>query len=203
MVFIHRRPAWAIAEALATPEQAFLNRRALLRAMGLGLAATGLAGTIGEAGAATADPTADLYPARRNEAYTVQGGLTPEAISGNYNNFYEYGTSKGIAAEAQALRTRPWDIEIGGLVEKPATIAFDDLVRKFPIETRLYRHRCVEAWSMTVPWVGFPLSKLVALAEPQAGARYIRFETFLDPSMASGQNSFLYPWPYFEGVNME
>lgn len=203
MVFIHRRPAWAIAEALATPEQAFLNRRALLRAMGLGLAATGLAGTIGEAGAATADPTADLYPARRNEAYTVQGGLTPEAISGNYNNFYEYGTSKGIAAEAQALRTRPWNIEIGGLVEKPATIAFDDLVRKFPIETRLYRHRCVEAWSMTVPWVGFPLSKLVALAEPQAGARYIRFETFLDPSMASGQNSFLYPWPYVEGVTME
>ncbi|PSJ60537.1 protein-methionine-sulfoxide reductase catalytic subunit MsrP [Kumtagia ephedrae] len=198
---IHRRPSWAISEAQATPEAAFLNRRALLAAMGLGIvgAASALPSPVrGE----EADPTADLYPARKNEAYKLDRDLTPEKINANYNNFYEYGTYKEIAEAAQALKTRPWDIEIGGLVEQPFTIGFDDLVRRIPLETRLYRHRCVEAWSMTIPWSGFPLKALVALAKPQASATYIRFETFLDPEMAPGQANFLYPWPYVEGVTM-
>ena len=203
MVFsVHRRPSWAIADALATPEAAFLNRRQLLAGMGLGLAGAAI-GLPRLARAEDADPTADLYPAKRNEAYKLDRDLTPEEINAHYNNFYEYGTQKGIAEAAQALKTRPWDIEIGGLVEKPFTIAFDDLVRKIPLETRLYRHRCVEAWSMTIPWSGFPLKSLVALAKPQASAKYIRFETFLDPEMAPGQNNFLYPWPYVEGVTIE
>lgn len=199
MVFIHRRPSWAISESLATPEQAFLNRRVLLAGMGLGLAATALPGRVH---AEEADPTTDLYPAKRNEAYKLDRSITPEEINANYNNFYEYGTYKEIAAAAQQLKTRPWDIEIGGLVEKPMTLAFDDLVRKFPLETRLYRHRCVEAWSMTIPWSGFPLKALVALAQPKAEAKFVRFETFLDPSMAMGQNDFVYPWPYVEGVTV-
>lgn len=203
MVFaIRNRPSWVIADRLATPEAAFLNRRALLAAMGLGLASAAI-GLPRRAHGQEADPTADLYPAKPNDAYKLDRSLTPEEINLHYNNFYEYGTQKGIAEAAQALKTRPWDIEIGGLVDSPMTLALDDLVRKIPLETRLYRHRCVEAWSMTIPWSGFPLKALVALAKPQASAKFVRFETFMDPAMAPGQNDFLYPWPYIEGVTIE
>lgn len=200
MVAIHHRPSWTIADSLATPESIFLNRRTILAGMGLGVASALL--KVGPARAEN-DPTADLYPAKPNTAYKLDRSLTPEEINANYNNFYEYGTYKEIAAAAQQLKTRPWQVEIGGLVAKPMTIEFDDLVRKFPLETRLYRHRCVEAWSMTIPWSGFPLKSLVAAVEPQSSAKYVRFETFLDPEMAPGQNSFLYPWPYIEGVTVE
>lgn len=200
MVAIHHRPSWTIADSLATPESVFLNRRTILAGMGLGVASALL--KVGPARAEN-DPTADLYPAKPNTAYKLDRSLTPEEINANYNNFYEYGTYKEIAAAAQQLKTRPWQVEIGGLVAKPMTIEFDDLVRKFPLETRLYRHRCVEAWSMTIPWSGFPLKSLVAAVEPQSSAKYVRFETFLDPEMAPGQNSFLYPWPYIEGVTVE
>lgn len=203
MVSIVRRPSWAIADALATPEDAFLNRRTLLLSMGLGAASLAALGAGARpARAQDADPTADLYPAKANPAYKLDRDLTPEAINANYNNFYEYGTQKQIAAEAQALRTRPWEIAVGGLVDKPFTIGIDDLVRKIPLETRLYRHRCVEAWSMTIPWSGFPLKALMDLAAPQASAKFVRFETFLDADMAPGQNSFLYPWPYVEGMTI-
>lgn len=203
MVSIHTRPAWAIDESCATPEDAYLNRRTILAGMGLGgIAAAAMTMMPGIARSAT-DPTADLYPATRNEAFKLDRDLTPEEINGAYNNFYEFGSHKNIAAAAQNLVIRPWDIEIDGMVEKPMTIAFDDLVRKIPLEERLYRHRCVEAWSMTVPWTGFALSKLVELAKPLGSAKYIRFETFLDPEMASGQRQVWYPWPYVEGVTME
>lgn len=202
MVSIHRRPSWAIPESRATPEAVFRDRRRILKAFGLG--AAGLSGLLPSlAGAEEADPTADLYPARKNDGYKIDRALTPEPISANYNNFYEYGTYKQIAEAAQQLKTRPWEIAIDGLVEAPVTIAFDELVRKMPLESRLYRHRCVEAWSMTVPWTGFPLSALVAFAKPLASAKYVRFETFLDPAMAPGQNDFLYPWPYIEGVTIK
>ncbi len=204
MVSIHRRPAWAIAEADATPESAYLNRRTILAGMGLGGLAAALPAIAPRSAMANeGDPTADLYPAVRNEAYELGRELTPEEINSTYNNFYEFGSHKTISAAAQGLVIRPWDIEIGGMVEQPFTIAFDDLVRKIPLEERLYRHRCVEAWSMTVPWTGFALSKLVDLAKPLGSAKYIRFETFLDPSMASGQKQVWYPWPYVEGVTME
>ena len=201
MVSIHNRRPWEIAERFATPESVYLDRRSILKGLGLGMA-TALTLGSGSAGAEEADPTADLYPAKRNEAYKIERPITPEDINAHYNNFYEFGTDKDIAANAQNLVIRPWEIAIDGLVEKPFTIAFDELVRKIPLETRLYRHRCVEAWSMTVPWAGFPLKSLVAMAKPQASAKFVRFETFLDPDMASGQNSFLYPWPYIEGVTI-
>lgn len=202
MFAIHRRPSWAIPESHATPEAVFRDRRRILKAFGLGAAS--LSGLLSSfAIAQDADPTADLYPAKKNETYTIERPLTPENISSNYNNFYEYGTYKQIAADAQQLRTRPWEIAIDGLVEAPMTIGFDELVRKIPLESRLYRHRCVEAWSMTVPWTGIPLKSLVALAKPLGSAKYIRFETFMDPSMAPGQNDFLYPWPYVEGVTIQ
>lgn len=211
MVSIHRRPSWAIAEACATPEDIYFNRRAILTGMGLGgLSAAALAITAGRAHGADAVSDqwaarrfpASLYPAPRNEIYTLDRELTPEEINGAYNNFYEFGSHKSIAAAAQKLAIRPWDMEIDGMVEKPVTVAFDDLVRRIPLEERLYRHRCVEAWSMTVPWTGFALSELVKFAKPLGSARYIRFETFMDPSIASGQKQIWYPWPYVEGVTM-
>lgn len=206
MVAIHRRPAWAISEALTTPEDAFLNRRAILKVWGLGaMAATSWAARPKSAHAASQQKPAGnpaLYPAKRNAVYKLDRSLTPEEINSKYNNFYEFGGDKDIWTEVQTLITNPWDIEIDGMVEKPFTIAFADLEAKIPLEERLYRHRCVEAWSMTVPWTGFSLAKLVELAKPASSAKYIRFETFNDPSMASGQNGFLYTWPYVEGVTM-
>jgi sulfoxide reductase catalytic subunit YedY len=187
---IRRNRAWEMPEHLATPESVFLD-----------LAAASLVGT--ERALAASDPTADLYPAKRNEAYTLDRPLTPEKFSADYNNFYEYGTSKSVLPAANALKTRPWTVAIDGLVEKPMTLGIDDLIRKMPLEERLYRHRCVEAWSMSVPWTGFPLAKLVALAKPTAGAKYIQMQTFLDRAMAPGQKSFLYPWPYTEGLTLE
>lgn len=203
MVSIHRRPAWSIAETSATPEDMFFNRRKLLKGFGFGaLSAAAISSLPGIGRSAEPDPTADLYPATRNPLYKLERGITPEEVNSRYNNFYEFGSHKQISQEAQKLVIRPWDISIDGMIEKPFTIAFDDLVRRIPLEERLYRHRCVEAWSMTVPWSGFPLSALVDLARPLSGAKYIRFETFNDPDMASGQKQVWYPWPYVEGVTM-
>lgn len=196
-MWIKRRRGWEIPEHLATPEAVFLNRRALVGGAA-GLAAGSLLG--GRAFAAT--DANGLYPAPRDDRYTLDRPLTPEKYSGDYNNFYEFGMSKTVLPAANALKTSPWTLKIDGLVEKPFEIGVDDLVRKIGLEERLYRHRCVEAWSMAVPWTGFPLSKLVALAKPASGAKYVRFETFMDKAVAPGQRVFYYPWPYIEGLTM-
>lgn len=205
MVHLIHKPSWKIHESQTTPEDAYLNRRSIIKAAGLGLlsSAVALGSSTITASASAAAKTADLYPAKRNEAFKLDREITPEEINSTYNNFYEFGSHKRISKEAQALVTDPWDIQIDGLVAKEQTISFDDLIRKMQVEERLYRHRCVEAWSMTVPWTGFPLSALVAMAEPTADAKYIRFETFLDKRVASGQRQVWYPWPYVEGVTIE
>lgn len=197
---IGQRPRWVIAEREATPETVFINRRKVLAGFGLGvgLAMTGRRSAFAEA----ADPSAALYPAKHNDAYKVDRPVTSELVNGRYNNFYEFGETKDISAAAQQLKIRPWTVEIGGLVEKPATLDFDALLAKFPLEERIYRHRCVEAWSMVVPWTGFALKELVKFAAPLSGAKYVRFETFMDPEMAPGQNQPLYPWPYVEGLTI-
>jgi sulfoxide reductase catalytic subunit YedY len=128
--------------------------------------------------------------------------LTDEKLATSYNNFYEFGSHKSIASAAQALVVRPWTIKIDGLVEKPVTVDIDDLLKRMPIEERLYRHRCVEAWSMAVPWSGFPMASFVDFAKPLGSAKYVQMETFLDAKMASGQKEFWYPWPYVEGVTI-
>jgi sulfoxide reductase catalytic subunit YedY len=148
------------------------------------------------------DPTADLYPAKRNEAYTLDRPITDENINGHYNNFYEFGMSKNIADPAQDLPVRPWTIKIDGNVEKPFEIGVDDLIRKIGLEERTYRHRCVEAWSMAIAWTGFPLAKLIMLARPLGNATYVRMETFQNPKIAPGQRQPWYPWPYVEGLTM-
>jgi sulfoxide reductase catalytic subunit YedY len=149
------------------------------------------------------DPTMDLYPARKNENF-LDGGrpITPELTNETYNNFYEFGSHKTISKAAQALKTRPWTVTFDGMVEKPQTVDIDTLIRAMPLEERVYRHRCVEAWSMVVPWSGFAMSKLVDFAQPMSGAKYIRMETFSDKDVASGQRQFWYPWPYVEGLTM-
>jgi sulfoxide reductase catalytic subunit YedY len=201
---IIRRRGWEIPESHATPERYFFDRRSFMTAA-VGAAAGAMipAAAHAQRVADLPDPTADLYPAKRNEKYKLDRAITDERINGNYNNFYEYGTSKSIASGAQALKTRPWTIKIDGMVQKEMVLGIDDLIRKMPIEERLYRHRCVERWSMAIPWSGFPFAKLVELAQPLSTAKYVRMETFLDKSMAPGQRSLsYYPWPYVEGLTM-
>jgi sulfoxide reductase catalytic subunit YedY len=205
-MLIKRTRGWDIAEAQATPEHVALNRRAFL--FGSGAAAIGLGAglPLGSSGlalaAASADPSARFYPARRNPKWKLKRLITPEALNTKYNNFYEFGSSKSIYKAAQKLKLRPWAIQIDGLVEKPFDIDFDALIGKVSLEERLYRHRCVEAWSMTVPWTGFPLADLVKLARPLSSAKYLRMETFMMPSIARGQRQSWYPWPYVEGLTM-
>jgi methionine sulfoxide reductase catalytic subunit len=189
-----RRKGWEIPQSRATPEALFLDRRSVLAGLG---AAGALAAW--PARADDSDPSAALYPAKRNPAYTLDRDVTPEKYNLTYNNFYEYSTSKHI--DASALKIRPWTVKLDGLVEKEQTVDIDSLIKAMGLEERLYRHRCVEAWSMAIPWTGFPLSKLVAFAKPLSSATYVRFETFLDKKMAPGQRSFM-PWPYVEGLTM-
>ena len=197
-----RRRGWEIPERLATPEHLFLNRRALLA--GSGAAALSLAPNIALAQRISdlPEPTNDLYPVGRNEKYALDRPITDEKINTNYNNFYEFGSTKTVAKAAQALKLRPWTVKIDGMVETPQEIGIDDLIRKMPLEERLYRHRCVEAWSMAIAWSGFPFAKLVELAKPLSSAKYVRMETFLDPSVAPSQKQSWYPWPYVEGLTI-
>jgi methionine sulfoxide reductase catalytic subunit len=197
MHILHRR-GWEIPESQATPESIYLNRRALLGGAGA-LAASAM---LPSSARADTDPTADLYPAKRNEKFTLDRDLTPESNASNYNNFYEYGTDKYIGGRAQLLRTRSWTVKFDGMVEKEMTVGIDDLIRAMPIEERLYRMRCVEAWSMAVPWTGFAMAKLVEYAKPLSSAKYVRMETFLDSSMAPAQRLPFFPWPYVEGLTM-
>jgi sulfoxide reductase catalytic subunit YedY len=197
-----RRRGWEIPEHHATPEHLFLDRRAFLAATGIAAISLSPTLALAQRAADVPDPTADLYPAKRNEKYVLDRPVTDEKINTNYNNFYEFGTSKQIARNAQALKLRPWTVKIDGMVEKEQEIGLDDLIRKMPLEERLYRHRCVEAWGMAIPWSGFPLAKLVELAKPLSAAKYLKMETFLDPVVAPAQKQTWYPWPYTEGLTM-
>lgn len=200
MAIIHR-PSWALPERAATPESVFVNRRSLLRGAGLIAASSALSplAAVAEGG----DPTADLYPARHNAAFEAGRPVTDESVNARYNNFYEFGSHKQIFNKAQALKIRPWQVKIDGMVEQERVVDIDTLIRAMPLEERVYRHRCVEAWSMVVPWSGFPFRAFLDFAKPLSGARYVRMETFHDPKMAPGQKQFWYPWPYVEGLTME
>jgi sulfoxide reductase catalytic subunit YedY len=197
-MLIRKKRSWEISESAATDEAAFRNRRRLLQGLAAGPI---LAAGIGNVAPALA-AEAGLYPARRNDRYKLDRPLTDAKYSTTYNNFYEFGTGKTIWQDAQALKVEPWTIKIDGMVEKPVTIGFDDLVKQMPLEERLYRHRCVEAWSMAVPWTGFAMAKFVDFARPLGSATYVKMTTFMDPSMAPGQRAFFYPWPYVEGLTM-
>ncbi len=208
------RKGWALPESAATPKSVWLSRRRLLAAGGAGAmlaAAPGAGYLLGgggggqPAGMAMADeaPIApELYPAPLNEAYELDRELTDPELATTYNNFYEFGSQKNISMAAQALRLRPWTVTIDGMVEEEITLDAEELIRRMPIEERLYRLRCVEAWAMAVPWTGFALKELVDFARPLSSAQYLVMTTFEDSSQAPGQRQFWYPWPYTEGLTM-
>jgi sulfoxide reductase catalytic subunit YedY len=145
----------------------------------------------------------DPYPAVSAEADEEGNPLTPEDAVNNYNNFYEFSLSKeGVAPRAEGFVTSPWSVEVGGLVEKPTVFSMQELLQ-FPQEERIYRMRCVEAWSMVIPWIGFPLAQLLEEVSPLPEAEYVRFETLYDPERMPGQKDPGFPWPYEEGLRLD
>lgn len=190
---------WEIPERLATPEHLVLNRRAFLAS--LGVAALGTAGIPQRL---RAQGTSSLYPAKRNPAYSLDRPITDEFVVTRYNNFYEFSGSKSAVRHLAArLRTDPWTVQVTGLVHKPQTFAVSDLIRRMPLEERLYRLRCIEAWSMAVPWTGFPFRALIDLVEPMSSARFVRLVSFLRPDEAPNQRlKPSHPWPHSQGLTL-
>jgi methionine sulfoxide reductase catalytic subunit len=205
------RPSWRMRESDVTPETVFNERRHLLKAAGLcGLGLiSGLTpgcGPVSDAnliGAQESPPGRDLYPAPRDSRFTLDRPLTDEAYAASYNNFYEFSAFKSwVYKKSARLQTASWQLEVGGLVEKPRTFDIDGLMRALPVQERLYRFRCVEAWAMAVPWTGIPLQALIKLVQPLSTARYVKFVTFMKPDQAPNQSPSYGPWPYTEGLTM-
>jgi methionine sulfoxide reductase catalytic subunit len=188
-----RRPA-DIRSSEITPESLYLDRRAFIAAagvLGAGLVAPKLA---------HAAPRA-THGGRRT---AQQDTLTPYEDVTGYNNYYEFGTGKeDPERNAGSFRTRPWSVEIGGEVARPATYNLEDILRRFPSQERVYRMRCVEAWSMVIPWHGFPLRDLLAWVQPTSRARFVEFTTILAPEQMPGQRRRILPWPYVEGLRLD
>jgi sulfoxide reductase catalytic subunit YedY len=187
-----------------TSERLYVNRRVFLR----GAALLGTATATGWLYRTLNRPGLQAPP---NVAATAATYATPagEAANSfeeiaNYNNFYEFSTSKqAVALRAKNFVTRPWTVEVTGRVNKPKTFDLDELLALSPQEDRVYRFRCVEAWSMVIPWLGFPLAKLLAAVEPLSEAKYVQFQTLFDPDRLPNQNSDVLPWPYFEGLRLD
>jgi sulfoxide reductase catalytic subunit YedY len=197
-----------------TPEHLYMSRRRFIKGVGALVAGSVLLGACGsEETVPTAPPTAEtgpvltptssVLPPLSGSADELGAALTPYNAVVNYNNFYEFTTNKeAVAKQSQDLATSPWAVTVGGLVNKPKTFDLDDLLA-FTQEERIYRLRCVEAWSMVIPWVGFPLAKLLDAVEPKSNAQYVRFETLYDPEQMPAQNSSAYEWPYVEGLRLD
>jgi len=200
-MLIKSKKSWELPESEATDEAVFRDRRNLVKAIAAGPVLAGGMGAFSKAFAAT--PSDGLFPAAKNLRYRLDRETTPEKLVTTYNNFYEFGSHKEIASAAQALKVRPWNVILDGMVEKEMELGVDDLFKKVRFEERLYRFRCVEAWSMALPWTGFPMADLVRLARPKAGVKFVVMETFKDPEMARGQRQFWYPWPYVEALTLE
>jgi sulfoxide reductase catalytic subunit YedY len=204
-----------ISASEITPEHVYLNRRQFMRGIGLATSALALAACApatpaaptGSAAATaqgmdTAAPTAALATSAATDE--LGDPLTSYEAATTYNNYYEFGTDKSDpAVRAKDFKTQPWTVQVGGLVNKPGAFGIEDLTRMFPPEERIYRLRCVEAWSMVLPWLGFPLGRLLAAVEPTSEAKYVRFETLYDPEQMPGQRSPYYEWPYVEGLRVD
>jgi sulfoxide reductase catalytic subunit YedY len=205
-----------------TPESIYVSRRKFMVGVGALVASSLVLGGCRSQDATpstppnaeptpSASPNAEPIPSASPSMEPTSGvdsdelgaALTSYQAVTNYNNFFEFTTRKeGVANLAQDFQTSPWTVAVGGLVNKPKTFDVDDL-RKFDQEERIYRMRCVEAWSMVIPWLGFPLAKLLAEVEPMSGAKYVRFETLYDPDQMPGQKSGFYTWPYVEGLRID
>ena len=206
---------WALPEREVTPEKVFHSRRKFIKVMGIG--AIGTAGLVYGVNSLAGSNTELKQQAaslkrlnvKRNGAYVVERPLTDELIALKYNNFYEFSTNKGDVWElVKKFKTDPWKLEVSGLVEKPTTFDMDDLMKMMPLEERVYRFRCVEAWSMVVPWTGFTLKSLLDRVKPLSKAKFVRLTTFMDPKVAPRQSSKMSfwsrePWPYTEGLRID
>jgi sulfoxide reductase catalytic subunit YedY len=186
-----------------TPREVYEGRRRFIA----GIAATAAVGTsVWEMAnrQAFAQGAAPKLPAARNAAFSTGEKQTSFEDATHYNNFYEFGTDKGDpAANAHTLRTRPWTVQIDGEVKKPMTIDIDRLIKLAPLEERIYRLRCVEGWSMVIPWTGYSLSNLIKQVEPTSNAKYIQFTSLADPAQMPGVKGRVIDWPYVEGLRMD
>jgi methionine sulfoxide reductase catalytic subunit len=189
-----RRDIPRIASSEITPRDLYLGRREFI------------GGALASLLLANATP-ADAAPlAASKSAFSTDERLTPKADVTSYNNFYEFGTGKeDPASYASKLTTSPWSVKVDGLVGKPATYALEDILKPVSLEERIYRMRCVEGWSMVIPWIGFPLADLLKRVEPLGSAKYVAFETLVRPSEMRGQTGFFQPldWPYVEGLRLD
>ena len=209
MAYIKIPKEWEIPENQVTSESDYINRRKFIKDLGLASAGTLLFST-SNACAQGRGVEKQLEPfrsqtlaAENNANFTVERQMTDEVVAATYNNYYEFTTSKStVWKKVEKFKTRPWEIEISGLVEKPMTVDVDDLIKQMPLEERIYRFRCVEAWAMVVPWIGFPMKALLEKVQPTTEAQYVRMLTFLDADMAPQQRDPYLPWPYFEGLTL-
>ena len=192
-----------IASSEITPESVWLNRRNLMKAAAAGAGMTAVGETIAQPNVLK---DLNFRAAADNTPFKAADDLTPYEAATTYNNFYEFGTDKSDPARyADAMTTDPWEIKVGGLVNKPGNLYLEDILSGFDLEERIYRFRCVEAWSMVVPWIGFPLSKLLERFEPKAEGKFIEFKTLYRRSEMRGTRSFtaIIDWPYREGLRMD
>lgn len=194
-----------IARSEITPQRVYQNRRRVLQAIGAA-AAGSLVGVSGEALAEYSSPDAKgkKLAAKTNPKFVVPDKVTSYKDITTYNNFYEFGTDKSDPAQnAGTLRPYPWRVSVEGEVKNAKVYDIDDLLKLAPLEERVYRHRCVEGWSMVMPWIGFPLSELVKRAQPTGNAKYVQFITLADPSQMPGLSTPILDWPYSEGLRMD
>lgn len=188
-----------------TPEYLYLSRREFLKSVGMLTAGSLLVSACKSEYIPSKEPevTASLTPQTKSSTDELGDPLNSYEDITNYNNYYEFSTDKtSVAGLAQDLIISPWTVAVGGLVHDPKTYDLDDLM-KFTQEERIYRLRCVEGWSMVIPWIGFPLAALLKEVEPTSDARYVRFDTICDPIQMPGQNSSWYQWPYIEGLRLD
>jgi len=191
-----RRPS-DIASSEITPESVYVNRRQFIATAGVA------AGSIAAPGVLAALSRRTTHDARRT-SFQQRDEPTPLADVMSYNNYYEFGTGKDEPQDQAAhFVAHPWSVEIAGEVARPQTVNLEDIMRRFPSQERVYRHRCVEAWSMVIPWQGFPLRDFVAWVQPTSRARFIEFTTLHDPQRMPGQRRGVLPWPYVEGLRMD
>ena len=200
-------PRWQFSERQVTPESVYRNRRAFVQQLGLlGTGLLGAADWIHGADAPATPAPAGKYPAPRNPKFDGKGlTLSDAGVTAEYNNFYEFSTSKDrVHKLVGPFTTDPWNLRIEGLCDKPRTVDARELITEFPLEERVYRFRCVEAWAMIVLWTGFPLSRLLRSVEPRSEARFVKFTTANRPEQMPGIGRLRgYPWPYTEGLRMD
>jgi methionine sulfoxide reductase catalytic subunit len=188
-----------------TPQSLYMNRRAFLKAAGIFTGGALLAACAPGAGnsQSSGDPsTVALYAGKTDE---LGNPLNSYDDITNYNNYYEFSTAKdAVAPLSKNFKPEPWSVEVSGLVSNPKTYTVDDLIKRFPPQDRIYRLRCVEAWSMVIPWQGFPLGSLLKEVQPTSEAKYVRFETLMDQSQLPAEaDPNMYPWPYQEGLRLD